>query len=317
VAGGPPCQGFSIAGRRDEGDERNKLVDSYLKFVDLVQPESVLFENVKGFTMGFKNETEPEYEKKYSEYIVDALIKRGYDVSHNIVDFTQFGIPQTRNRFILFASKEHDSKQFFDLLLEKRESFLRSKKLNLTVSIEEAISDLTSEFGMVQCPDSKSFNSGLYGRSRTKYQRYCRSNVKKSHIPDSHRFTKHKISTVNRYNELHGLNKAGVNLSSELMDTYGVKKNCITVLDASRSSPTLTSHPDDYIHYKEPRILTVREYARIQSFPDWFVFKGKYTTGGKLRKSDVPRYTQIANAIPPLFAEQVGLTLSKIIQTKQ
>ena len=73
------------------------------------------------------------------------------------------------------------------------------------------------------------------------------------------------------------------------------------------------SIPDEYIHYKEPRVLTVREYARIQSFPDWYEIKGKYTTGGLLRKKDVPRYTQLANAVPPLFAEQIGITLKQYV----
>jgi len=71
--------------------------------------------------------------------------------------------------------------------------------------------------------------------------------------------------------------------------------------------------PDDYIHYSEPRILTVREYARIQSFYDWFEFKSKYTTGGNLRKKEVPRYTQVGNAVPPLFAELSGTVLKGMI----
>ena len=79
-------------------------------------------------------------------------------------------------------------------------------------------------------------------------------------------------------------------------------------------SPTLTTHPDDYVHYCEPRILTVREYARIQTFPDWFEFKGKYTTGGKLRKVEVPRYTQIGNAIPPLFGELAGMVIKEMLK---
>ena len=60
----------------------------------------------------------------------------------------------------------------------------------------------------------------------------------------------------------------------------------------------------------------MREYARIQTFPDWYLFKGPYTTGGDSRKTDVPRYTQIGNAIPPLFAEQVGIALLQLIQEK-
>jgi hypothetical protein len=76
---------------------------------------------------------------------------------------------------------------------------------------------------------------------------------------------------------------------------------------------TLTSLPDDLVHYREARIPTVREYARIQSFPDWFEFKAKYTTGDKNRREQVPRYTQVANAVPPLLAEAIGLALQYYI----
>ena len=101
----------------------------------------------------------------------------------------------------------------------------------------------------------------------------------------------------------------GKRLSTKNTDLEGFKRRGITILIADKPCNTITSHPDDYLHYSEPRILTVRECARIQSFPDWYQFKGKYTTGGKLRKSDVPRYTQVGNAIPPLFAEQIGKAL--------
>ena len=92
----------------------------------------------------------------------------------------------------------------------------------------------------------------------------------------------------------------------------GLKRRGVTLLDRNKPSPTVTSHPDDFVHYCEPRILTVREMARLQSFPDWYEFKGKYTTGGKLRKIDVPRYTQVGNAVPPIFAEQLGKTLIEV-----
>lgn len=76
----------------------------------------------------------------------------------------------------------------------------------------------------------------------------------------------------------------------------------------------MTTLPDDYIHYSEPRILTIREYSRIQSFPDWFKIKGKYTTGGKRRSEEVPRYTQVGNAIPPLGGEQFGNVLMGMLK---
>jgi putative nucleotidyltransferase with HDIG domain len=79
-------------------------------------------------------------------------------------------------------------------------------------------------------------------------------------------------------------------------------------------SPTVTTLPDDILHYSEPRILTVRECARLQSFPDWFAFQGKYTTGGKKRKMETPRYTQVGNAVPPLLAEAIGSFILKLSQ---
>src|SRR5262249_52412871 len=86
----------------------------------------------------------------------------------------------------------------------------------------------------------------------------------------------------------------------------------LRVLDPDRPAPTITSMPDDLLHYLEPRTLTVRENARLQSFPDWFAFKGKYTTGGDLRRREVPRFTQVANAVPPLMAEAVGCVLKDL-----
>lgn len=311
VAGGPPCQGFSSAGQRNEGDVRNKLVDSYLEFVDLVKPEMIFFENVRGFTMPF---TISENEQKcYSNYIVEQLEQRKYCVDFKIINFSDFGVPQSRNRFILFASKKGEAKDFFEFLYEGREVFLKQHDLEQYVSVQDAISDLMSKNGKVVCPDSKGFFAGKYGVVSSKYQRYMRKNAI-CDIPNSHRYAKHKKETENRFKKMISEEECNKNLSNILLKKYGVKKNCISILDRSLASPTITTHPDDHIHYDEPRILTVREYARLQSFPDDFEFKGKYTTGGKRRKVEVPRYTQVGNAIPPLFAEQVGIALIKYMQ---
>lgn len=314
VAGGPPCQGFSTAGRRDESDARNSLVDSYLHFIDLVRPENILFENVRGFTQAFKSSNKEEVGKKYSEYIVIELKKRGYEVDYRMIDFSKFGVPQRRIRFILFASKKYKPDKFFFVLNNNVDAFLIQKKLYRTVSIQDALSDLEAVHGVGVCPDSKRFKSGKYGSSQNNYQRYCRTGSRKGVIPDSHRFANHRKETIKRFKELQKLNIKDRNMSRLLMEKYKVKKNCFSVLDPTLPAPTLTSNPDDHIHYCEPRTLSVREYARIQSFPDWYEFKGKYTTGGEQRKVDVPRYTQIGNAIPPLFAEQVGLALMELIE---
>jgi len=89
-----------------------------------------------------------------------------------------------------------------------------------------------------------------------------------------------------------------------------LRKLRIVPLDPDRPSHTVTTLPDDILHYKEPRILSVRESARIQSFPDWFIFKGKFTTGGNRRKRECPRYTQVGNAVPPLLAQAWGSAIA-------
>lgn len=317
VAGGPPCQGFSMAGRRQEGDMRNSLVDSYLRFVDLVSPDSLLFENVKGFTQPFNSCAEDNQGKNYSEYILKELRSRGYSASYQMIDFSKYGVPQRRVRFILFASKTIDPLVFFATLEANVKSFVKARNISRRVSLKSAISDLEKINGQQPCPDSKGFMSGQYGNVKSNYQRYCRMGARKGSIPNSHRFAKHRAPTIKRFNELLSLNLQDRNISKLLGEKYSIKKNCFSVLSANTPSPTLTSNPDDHIHYCEPRTLTVREYARIQSFPDWFEFKGPYTTGGEKRKVDVPRYTQIANAIPPLFAEQVGLTLNQLLDAKK
>ncbi|MBK6780906.1 MAG: DNA cytosine methyltransferase [Gemmatimonadetes bacterium] len=76
----------------------------------------------------------------------------------------------------------------------------------------------------------------------------------------------------------------------------------------------MTTLPDDVLHYSEPRILTVRESARLQSFPDWFTFSGKYTTGGRQRVKECPRYTQVGNAVPPLLAQAIGTALAAALR---
>lgn len=93
-----------MARRRKEEDERNKLIDSYIKFVELVRPQALFFENVKGFTIGFKQgNTKGE---AYSVYVVNTLKRLGYDVKGEIVNFAEYGVPQKRQRYILVGTKK-------------------------------------------------------------------------------------------------------------------------------------------------------------------------------------------------------------------
>ena len=318
IAGGPPCQGFSIAGQRNEKDERNTLINSYIEFVSLVKPKLIFFENVKGFTMEFKNNKQKG--RKYSQIVTDKLTEEGYNVFGQLINFGDYGLPQKRTRFILVGirkdlkySSVEKAKSFFELIESNKFSFLSDKDLSINPTIEDALSDLIISKRIVETPDRKGFYSGVYHKPKTTYQKFIRKENENKEIPNSHSFTKHSQKVTERLRYVQSVSTKCKNISEDLKKEIGLSTQVLVPLQPKEQAPTVTSHPDDMIHYCEPRILTVRECARLQSFPDWFDFKGKYTTGGKLRKFEVPRYTQVGNAIPPLFGEQAGLILKQLI----
>ncbi|MBN9483401.1 MAG: DNA (cytosine-5-)-methyltransferase [Bacteroidetes bacterium 43-93] len=314
VAGGPPCQGFSMAGRRNENDLRNNLVKSYIKFINLVKPKILFFENVKGFTLEFKKNKDKG--KEYASYVERQLEKAGYYVRGRLVNFGDYGVPQKRTRFILVGvskelvnSSQSLTDSFFEKIFANRDSFLSNKGLAVNTNLEEAISDLLKSNGELDSPDTKNFKAGIYASPKSNYQSLMRQGAT-SIIANSHRFVNHKSHVILKFDDILKTNsRKNKDIDIAIRKKHNINKHTIIPLDAKDKSPTITTLPDDYIHYCEPRILTVREYARIQSFPDWYEFQGKYTTGGKRRTQEVPRYSQIGNAIPPLFSEQAGIAL--------
>ncbi len=315
VVGGPPCQGFSMAGQRKKNDIRNKLSESYIEFISIVKPSILIFENVQGFTIGFKDKDEKK-EVPYSQILKQKLENLGYSVEGKMIDISEFGVPQKRNRFIMIGILKGNPNEFFEILYNNRDDFLKQKGLSRYVSVGDAISDLLKGNGVKPTPDFKNYESGVYGEIRSNYQRLMRRNVKNAvgKVADSHRFAKHseRTTTMNEEMLLKCPKLKRVTPKDNIIDN--LRKRGVTVLDENKAAPTVTAHPDDFVHYSEPRILTVRESARIQSFPDDFEFKGKYTTGGQLRKIEVPRCTQVGNAVPPLFAEQIGYALKEMMK---
>jgi DNA (cytosine-5)-methyltransferase 1 len=319
IAGGPPCQGFSMAGKRNEYDLRNDLINSYINFVKIVEPKIIFFENVKGFTMEFKKNKEKGV--AYSSQVTQKLDEAGYYVKGQLVNFGDYGVPQKRTRFILIGIKktlknatQEKAEAFFNSLENNKFDFLKQKGLNTNTNLQDAISDLFKKNGLEETPEYPSFQSGIYGKEKGNYQKLMREGTD-GKLADSHRFPKHSPVIIDRFQKILDatFDRRNFNISKSIQEEYNIKKRTVIPLNALDKTPTITTLPDDYIHYSEPRILTVREYARIQSFPDWYKFQGKYTTGGKLRTQEVPRYTQIGNAIPPLFSEQSGLILKSLI----
>jgi DNA (cytosine-5)-methyltransferase 1 len=316
VAGGPPCQGFSVAGKRDISDPRNKLMWQYIKFVKLVQPKLLLIENVRGMAVTFDGQKEP-----YSARFLRALEKIGYACFPEVHKASEFGVPQERPRYIIVGLRKRSFSREVIARAESRlpsaiegarVTFLAMLGLSATrpVSVRDAISDLKGQ-ALEPCPDARKRKQVRYKRPRTKYQRILHGSLRgemnsmrlASHLPA----TKKKFKKLIRYCRVH--KRMGVQLNSREREVLRNKKQTVVVLHPDKPSHTLTTLPDDLLHYSHPRILTVREYARLQSFPDWFQFRGKYTTGGDLRVRECPRYTQVGNAVAPFVAQVLGSAL--------
>jgi len=325
IVGGPPCQGFSTAGRRDPADPRNKMTEQYLCLVGLLQPRFLAIENVAGFNMRFEGsgglaeELASVGKSSYAKFIAEKLESLGYHVYPGLVNCADFGVPQNRHRYLMICEKKSFlSKQdnLLQKLLDDRHGFLSSKGLSTEchVTTHEAISDLEVK-GKNLIPIQVSGINGFFEieyvppAELTAFQKLMRVGCSGT-SPNSLRLARHKAETKEYFKHIHAICRPGYSLSGQERKLVGTKKHATTVLDRARPAPTVTTLPDDILHYSEPRILTVRENARLQSFPDWFEFQGKYTTGGKQRKFECPRYTQVGNAVPPLVGEAVGRVLA-------
>ena len=327
IVGGPPCQGFSTLGGRKGDDPRNNLFLHYIEVVKLVRPKLLLIENVKGISIEFGKtkrvaaKTNTRKPKPFSERIREGLEEIGYIVYPDLVKAVDYGVPQHRPRYLLVGVNEKilkkqnlsksDFSDPFTLLRRFRDGFLAAKGLpvNKPVSVKQAISDLeTVGKKIIDCVDSKKFMQIKYRGPRSAYQKLMHGKLNGT-APNSLRLAQHREHVVQRFSLIQKTCRPGICLSDEDKERLGLNKHCLTLLDKNAPSHTLTTLPDDLLHYSEPRILTVRESARLQSFPDWFEFKGKYTTGGDRRTKECPRYTQVGNAVPPLLAEALGTVL--------
>jgi DNA (cytosine-5)-methyltransferase 1 len=311
LVGGPPCQGFSSAGRRRHDDPRNQLFASYLKIVEILKPKAVLIENVRGFTMDFGADAKV---KNYSHKLRQKL-STDYEVFEELLDLSQFGVPQSRTRYFLLALQPgFTDLNPFDLLMQRLPSFLRAMCLKAPVSSWAAISDLEVSLGGTQpSRDTPGFEEIKYTKPKTRFQKIMSGG---EGTPTDLRLARHSTEITNRFRDIiessHAEGRLNTTISDGVRARYGLLKKALRVLDPDRPAPTITSLPDDLLHYREPRALTVRENARLQSFPDWFSFQGKYTTGGLLRRKEVPRFTQVANAVPPLVARAIGEMLIEL-----
>lgn len=315
IAGGPPCQGFSPAGKRNPRDPRNRMSERYIEVVKILRPKFLLIENVRGFNTPFNKKSKAKEAIPYSHVVKRRLEKEGYRVEFRVLVSADWGVPQIRPRFILIATRDDLGLEWepFSTLISNRSAFLQARGLDTRShqTTKDAIDDLrTEEKRLIDSTDGdvEGFKQIAYEAPQqpSTFQTLMRQGMDDGDAPNSLRLTKHRQHIIERFSRILEECPKGRTLDQAQREKYGIKKHSITPLCPDKPSPTMTTLPDDYIHYSEPRILTVREMARIQSFPDWFEFLGKYTTGGAQRRESNPRYSQVGNAVPPLLGEALG-----------
>lgn len=339
VAGGPPCQGFSCNGKRESRDPRNQLFRRYVDFVRLTEPPLLLLENVPGFgivhgKLEVSRRPNPRVGRPRKSYAqrLRELLEDDYWLDDCLVRSSDFGVPQVRPRYFAVgvhksvATAEFTEKSGWamDLLYSNRTAFLRKRGLAQTpVTARQALSDLehARSFNRIgphvsdgTCRSPRGFEQLDYGgpgRKTNAFVRLMRRNAGSNNLTST-RIPRHTEPVRKRFELILDTCEKGKRLNDRDRERLGLKKHRVVPLSPHRPAQTVTTLPDDLLHYSEPRILTVRESARLQSFADWFQFRGKYTTGGDRRTSECPRYTQVGNAIPPLVAAAWGEALMQL-----
>lgn len=341
LCGGPPCQGFSGIGHRrthklDKKDiPTNHLFHEMIRVINSLQPKIFLFENVEGILSG-----------KWTPDGVKGEIFRdvwsgfsgieGYVAQPTLLHAYGFGVPQNRPRVMIMGIRqdifEHAQMRatafnpnavntsFASQLRNNGGFFPTWDEENITApDLVDVIGDLDFEGWSLEHPFYKH-------KPKTEFQKFLRTGNKRDNkgkeILTDHLFSNHSSRVVTRFQYMldHKITKKS-DLPQE-MQTKKFNQKPLPRRWNKKPSMTVTSLPDDYIHYSKPRTFSVREWARMQTFPDHHQFCGPRTTGGERRAGnpnignwsrDVPKYTQIGNAVPPLLGEAIGLRIKEII----
>ena len=294
VVGGPPCQGFSTAGKKNENDNRNNLFKYFCNVVAEFNPKVIILENVPGFKKMYGG-------RIYKEAII-SFQELGYNIKDDILNAVGFGVPQRRQRFVMVGVRKDLKKNFqwpeaTHRDPEKPADLFTMHKIP-RVTVYDAISDLS----FVQ--------PGYEGHA---YKTDAISDFEKERRSGNgrifnHLATRHREKAIKMFSYI----PEGGTINSVPLE-FRSSKRTMAKLNRNKISNTVLALPDDLIHYSQDRIPTVREMARLQTFDDDFVFLGKRTSGFVDRKVDVPQYTQVGNAVPPLLAKAIGFKVAEML----
>ena len=313
LIGGPPCQGFSQVGRAKirslgqerERDRKNRLYREFIRFLDYLQPAYFVIENVQGMktfkSSRFLDQVLEELSHGYGNYKFSS--NRGYEVQAKVLCAVDYGVPQVRYRLFIIGRRRDCT----DLTIRFPEAAVSEP-----ITLHDAISDLPRLEAPVLSTKSASFliNSGIKQEDRPKsyrtipennYQRVMREgsgNRVLNHVCRGHNKKDLEIFALLRQGEKYAdLPAKHRRYRDDIFDDKYRR------LKANQPCWTLTAHMQKdclaYIHPRQTRSLSTREAARIQSFPDSFIFEGPLTKV----------FRQVGNAVPPLLAEQVALGL--------
>ncbi len=357
VCGGPPCQAYSGIGHRRSykpSDLRQMPISTLYKdmasVIGHVKPKTFLFENVRAL-LSKRWSDGGEKGEVFADVLNCFYSLDGYKIGWQLLYSKNYGVPQNRPRVFIVGIREDID--FFgnyrgpSSVAPSPEDFTEETRYPSSVDrdkLEHGIEwgllpegkgvgsapDIVDVLGDLVDPNH--VNGGvtrLYPSSvKSGFQRAMRTQpdgklMRKGSILTEQEYSKHEQRIRDKFAYMIDHQ---VTTSSQLPPEYRTKKFAQKVLPETWGSGgpsiTATSLPDDYVHYCQPRSLTVREWARLQTFPDWTEFHGKRTTGGIRRAGDpnsgihdreVPKYTQIGNAVPVRLASAIGKQLAKFI----